>query len=515
MSNNCTYIQENEYENKSGISQNLSSSIFSYKMSSSRNELYNSVCSLMSDEKNGKLPYKLQCPTCKKLPEIHFNNTKKLEVKCDCMHIINIICDLFLKIYFIQKKDDEEENSYCKCEIHLKKYESYCTDCFVDLCYDCNTQKDDKHLTHTKIILSEKFRNAVEEINKKEKKLDEDDINIFKDFKIIRNLIIYNFIDYPCYNNYNNLKNYELYLDALKKEEHFQNSEETKILLKIRNSRELKNIIINHIDQINNIESIIIEKKNFFNLELFQMKEYKNLKVLSLTDNNISNINPLATTEFPELETLILSINRLSDDSIDIIHNLYNNMPKLSFINLSRNNFSKYELLKGWHNFKNLKKLFLGINEIYPDFENIKNKNNKFDFGNIEELGLSTGIFSVESIILLKSMKLDNVKILYLTSNNLISLDFVEYMNCPNLEEFWAKSNNFKEFDILTKFKKLQIINLGDNKIENIDELEDFISKLKNIKKILLNENPIKLSFEKYNIIKSMKDVGISLSFNI
>ena len=112
-------------------------------------------------------------------------------------------------------------------------------------------------------------------------------------------------------------------------------------------------------------------------------------------------------------------------------------------------------------------------------------------------------------------MKLDNVKILYLTSNNLISLDFVEYMNCPNLEEFWAKSNNLKEFDILAKFKKLQIINLGDNKIENIDELEDFISKLKDIKEIRLDENPIKLSFEKYNIIKFIKDVGISLSFNI
>ena len=515
ISNNCTFCQENEHENKCNISENLPSSMYSNERSTTRHEFYESVCSFLSDQKKELLSYKLQCPLCMKLPEIHFMNGNKLEINCYCMHILNMKYDSFLKHYVVKKIENERDNSYCKCEIHLKKFESYCTDCFVDLCYDCNTQKDDKHLTHTKIIISEKFKSAVEEIDRKEKKLNEDDIDIYKAFKLIRNLIIYNFKDYPCFNNYNNLKNYELYLDNLKKGNQLQNSKETKILLKVRNSRELNNIILNHNDKINDIESIIIEKKNFFNLEQLQMKEYKNLIILSLIDNNISNINPLATTEFPELKTLILSINRLSDDSIDIIHNLYKNMPKLSFINLSRNNFRKYKLLKGWQNFKNLKKLFLGINEIYPDFKNIKNKSNKFDFGNIEEIGLSTGIFSDESIILLKSMKLNNVKILYLTSNNLTSLNFVKYMNCPNLEEFWAKSNYFEEFDILTKFKKLQIINLGDNKIENIDGLEDFISELKEIKKILLDENPIKLSFEKYNVIKSMEDVEISLSFNI
>ena len=259
-----------------------------------------------------------------------------------------------------------------------------------------------------------------------------------------------------------------------------------------------------------------MKKKFFFNLERLQINEYKNLITLSLINNNISNIKALEKTKFPELEKLILSINRLSDDSLDIIHNLYKNMPKLSSLNLSRNNFRKYELLKGWENFPNLKLLYLGINEIYPDFKNIQNKKNEFDFGNVEELGLSTGIFSEESIILLKYMKFTNVKTIYLTSNNLSSLNFVEYLNFPNLEEFWAKSNFIEEFEELTKFKKLKIINLGDNKIKNIDNLGDFISKFEDIKKISLDENPISLeSFKRYNTIKSFENVEISFSFNI
>ena len=507
MSNNTTLILENE--NRNNISENLSSSMYSFQKSSNHIDLSN-----FNDKTIEKIDYKMQCPICLKLPEIHLKSNKKLEVECECMHIYNMDCELFRKLYVVKKEENEEENSYCKCKIHLKKFESYCTDCSIDLCSDCNTQRDDKHLTHTKKILSAIFKSKIEEIEKKEKELDNDDI-IIDDFKSITDIIIYNFIAYPCISNYNNLKNYELYLDELKKPQ-IKNTEEIKIFLKLRNSRELNNIILNHKDQINNIESIIIEKKIFFNLERLQINEYKNLITLSLINNNISNIKALEKTKFPELEKLILSINRLSDDSLDIIHNLYKNMPKLSSLNLSRNNFRKYELLKGWENFPNLKLLYLGINEIYPDFENIKNKKNEFDFGNVEELGLSTGIFSEESIILLKTMKFTNVKTLYLTSNNLSSLNFVEFLDCPMLEEFWAKSNFIEEFEELTKFKKLKIINLGDNKIKNIDNLGDFISKFEDIKKISLDENPISLeSFKRYNTIKSFENVEISFSFNI
>ena len=61
------------------------------------------------------------------------------------------------------------------------------------------------------------------------------------------------------------------------------------------------------------------------------------------------------------------------------------------------------------------------------------------------------------------------MKILYLNFCNIDSLDFVNKLHCPNLEEIWFMSNYIEDFMPLIKYKKtMKIINLKKNKISDI-----------------------------------------------
>ena len=464
------------------------------------NDLYNSKIKLV------ELPHKFQCNYCFKLPKIFLMNNDTLECECDCFHIFNMKSEIFLKYFCIEIRNGTnnknmnfklEEDNYCKCLEHSKKFVSYCTDCMCDICDECITKADRKNFTHTTLKFSDGFNKIKDEIQNKLDICSEERIKINKHFLFIIDIIIFYYINNPCYNNLKSLNNINDYLGELvkgvKKDSNLENKEnKMEIYYKIKHSRDLISKITNHQEQINKIESIIIEKKNFCNLNLLtKVKEFNKLLILDLRSNYISNIKVLSQIKFPELKYLYLAINRLSDNSIEIIHNLYKTMPKVFELNFSRNCFTKYELLEGWENFKNLKILYLGINKLHPDYENVKDKKVIYDFSNIDDLGLSTGLFSEEAIKLLEKFNLKNIKTLYLNANNLNSFDFIDHLNCNNVKKLWLRSNNLTEFMPLTKFKKLKIINLSDNKIENIDGLNDFINEFPEIEKLNLENNRI------------------------
>ena len=63
---------------------------------------------------------------------------------------------------------------------------------------------------------------------------------------------------------------------------------------------------------------------------------------------------------------------------------------------------------------------------------------------------------------------------MYISRNNLSSLNFLKNIYCKNLVSFWAINNNLSNYnDILyLPFKeKIEIINLKGNKIKKIDDL--------------------------------------------
>ena len=342
-----------------------------------------------------------------------------------------------------------------------------------------------------------------------------------KQLLLIAKFILIYFENYKCYNTYKNIENLVKFTSEeekkVKNQEYSGKVVETKKYIKIRHLRDLKYIIENNVDQINNIESIIIQSQNFYDLKIFETKKsFDSLQVLDLKNNNISDISALSSKAFPRLISLSFSINRLSDDSLKKIHNLCEGIKSLQDLILSRNNFTKYELLKGWNKYKNLKKLYIGINRIHPDYKNMKDDSELFDFSNIEELGLTKGIFSEESIGLISKFKLDNVKILYLSGNNLSSLKFINNLNCENLEDIWLEGNNFTDFYCLNKFKKLRIINLTANQIEDISKLENFLKELTDMEKIILYQNKFDLNITRnYDCIEKAKEIKNSKKENI
>ena len=195
-------------------------------------------------------------------------------------------------------------------------------------------------------------------------------------------------------------------------------------------------------------------------------------------------------------------MNRLSNQSISDIHHLFKTCPALTELDLSNNAFTDYKLFEFGKGFKNLKKLNLGYNHFHFD-KNIKYEKYNFDFSNIEELGLSSGVFSKQSIDLMKNFKLDNLKSLYLCSNNLTSLSFIVKMNCEQLEELCLSNNYLKEFYKLKKFKKLKLLNLKGNRIGNICKLNEFLCDSPEIEKIILSDNKIDLNvMQNYEIIE-------------
>ena len=153
-----------------------------------------------------------------------------------------------------------------------------------------------------------------------------------------------------------------------------------------------------------------------------------------------------------------------------------------------------------------MKKLNLGNNLIHFDNKNINDEKNKFDFSNIEELELSYGVFSKQSIELMKNFKINNLKILNLCANNLNSLSFTDKIGCDRLEELWLSNNHLKEFSKLEKFKKLKLLDLQGNKISDINKLNEFLGELPDIEKLNLFDNKIDLSLiQNYEIIKKAK----------
>ena len=478
------------------------------------------------DEISDKIKYILICNNCYKSPKIAFSGLYNINIECNCHHIINSNYEYFFNNYL--KKCDKDSNQnikeelFCKCRKHHMKYVAYCGDCLNDLCENCFAQKDESHLEHTtlrfpnlndlkiKLICENLLRDKYEEDKNDNKEL----------IKVIDS-ILFSYNNYPCFTNLKNINNLLIFLCKIKeKNEEIKSKKEMELYYKINRLRELKNIIKNDYYKINKIESITIFAQNFYDLNILKINEsnisYNKLSILDLRQNNISDISSLSSINFPELINLNLSINRLSNESIDDLIKLNNNCPKLGILDLSNNAFTEYKLLESCQKFLNLKKLNIGYNLLHTDFKKIKNDNIKYDYSNINELGLSCGVFSKQSIDLIKNFKLDDLIKLDLHSNNLNSLSFIKKINCDKLEEIWLSNNHIKEFYILKKLKNLKLIDLKGNQISNVNNLNKFLNELPFIEKFILSDNKIDLNKTKNDeIIESAKNQRNSINNKI
>ena len=131
----------------------------------------------------------------------------------------------------------------------------------------------------------------------------------------------------------------------------------------------------------------------------------------------------------------------------------------------------------------------------------------------MDELGL-TYIFNNENIEFIKHLNLKNIKILYLSGNNLTSLSVLKNIEFNRLDELWAKENKISDINAIADIpNKLLIkkINLTFNKIKKIDN--SFLDTLKSfgkLKSIDIKSNDVKYK-DCSEIIKQIEKMGINL----
>ena len=227
-----------------------------------------------------------------------------------------------------------------------------------------------------------------------------------------------------------------------------------------------------------------------------------NLENLNLKGNNISDISQLKTVNFVNLKILNLYSNQISDDMIKYIYDF--NFPKLENLNFGFNNLKSFEIFKSIEHFKELKTLNLTSNHFVikiPENFHI----NELEFFSLEVIDFSNGIFCDETIkFIFPKLKLQKLKSIDLTSNNLHKLDFIlNIKECP-LETLILTNNEIDEsqLKLLNNFDNLREIYLKNNAIKNKKEVEDLVTNLKNLEKIIIYGNPLNL----YENEKTNKD---------
>ena len=423
-----------------------------------------------------------------------------LECDCLCSKIIDMTISEFIYNFEITQKTKYEkikifDNSICNKHngIHGTKFEYYCPECKKDLCKDCIGSI---HTNHTVIDFSgDKIKQII----------DDKSDNNHKDIKNLLNKLINVYEEYPCYNTYNNIIIVHNFIKNMGNEtgdpnDLFKIIRKKIIKKKIRFPRELK-------ERLNGetIISICIVKKGFDHFKEMMEKDLKDLEILELEENNISNIEPLIKQQYPNLKILYLGKNRLGDINIKYIKEIQ--APKLEDLDLFENNFTDLMILKSVEHFINLKCLYIGANKFKKNFDR------KYKLSSLLLIGVAFGAFSDETIKYLSNIEMKKLKVLYLSSNNLHSLEFLKNLDYPDLEQIHFMSNYIEDCTPLIinkeKFKKIKRINLKYNNISDTSILKKLVDSYHDLKELTLSENKIDINN------KDIKEINKKIKLNI
>ena len=217
--------------------------------------------------------------------------------------------------------------------------------------------------------------------------------------------------------------------------------------------------------RMKSLNKLILSRKDLPHIPLFEGED--NLKYLSLELNQITKIEKL------------ISLNNLI------------------FLNLYGNYITEIENLS---NVCKLRVLLLGKNQI----EKIKNLN---FLSELEILDLhSNKIRLIENISQLKKLR-----ILNLANNQISSISELIYNR--NLEELNVRKNFLEIIPNMNDFQMLKKINIGKNCIKKLEYILEF-SKLKNLKELIIENNPILSNPDIIIHIKNLPIKGKKTSFS-
>ena len=491
--------------------------------------------------------YIIMCKECCFFPQIFFNENNTLNIKCNCKEITDMEYGRFIKEYIIKNKSQNLLYSqiifenYCFCEIHNKPYTYFCWTCNkkydkicgVNLCDDC-VRDTILHSNHIIKQFDNEMMKNIEKIcryikNEKNIKIgantsieesNYDPNNDNKEnFLLILKMILICSKNYFCHNIHTTIAEAIKFINnKIKRVFNYTNNINKDVnkninIISISKKNELLNInninrlltylkIIKYKDEIKKIKSIELQKSNFYNINILGGRHFEKLEILSLANNNISNIKPLLNIRAPNLKKLSLNANKITDECMYVFKDM--EFPKLNSLILESNYFHDFGLFNYFSKYEYLDLIYFGFNKFIKNYD--KYKDIKIEMKNIKEIGLTRGVFSDKTIKILSNFQFTYLQQLYISLNNLSSLDFVNSLTCIHLKVFWGYSNRFKEFYPLIRFKELEKINLSKNIISDISKLTDFIEKLKYLFIFDLSGNKIEKNKENLDVIKKIKN---------
>ena len=424
---------------------------------------------------------------------------------------------------------DIKEEDLCKCIKHNKKeFLDYCVDCKFDLCIDCLNMDTDvysnssinykKHENHTRISLGD-IKNKFDEIDiligkteKNEKIFKTNSSNLVIIFNIIK-CFMNNYEKYKCYKLYKSIENAKTFLEKINSNE--LNLETFQVDYKNNLKIDSEEELLSHIYFSSKMFSINIQYKEKIDMSIFYKRDFGKLEELLLVGNHIKDISSLSPDGFPQLKILNLAVNDLDSSIIPILKKL--KLPELIELNLFKNKITDikiFDLIKGY---TKLEKFFIGENKFIND-----ESNNFYEFPKtLEEFGLTGNFEGDENINFVKRLGIGNVKIFYISRNNITNLKSLQNINFLRLEEFWAITNNItdiKEIMNIQNKENLWKINLKQNKIKNFNELFNIIGYFPNLKVLNLTGNDEVREKEADEIKKKIKeklqkDLDIELNY--
>ena len=257
------------------------------------------------------------------------------------------------------------------------------------------------------------------------------------------------------------------------------------------------------------INTIKINCENF-DLSIFIDMKLNFLQKLELKENKIRDITPLKNCGFAELKFLDLEENELDNKSLDILLEL--NIPGIIYLNLFNNKITSIRIFDLLEHYKTIRTFYIGKNRL----DKKKLMNNQKDFyvdNNLDELGL-TYIFDNETIGFIKHLNLKNIKILYLSGNNLTSLSGLKNIKFNRLDELWVKGNQICDINAINDLPNKDIIksiNLTFNQINQINHtIFDTLKLFSKLKSINIKSNNVNYK-DCSEIIDKIEEMGINI----
>lgn len=327
-------------------------------------------------------------------------------------------------------------------------------------------------------------------------------IKVEQNFITLISLIFNDFRKYPSYNIFQNILIIEQFIkDIVENQNNKKQLQdlEYKIQEKIYSFNELNEAIIKG----NSQQIILIEINDvpsFSDLSEMCKAELFSLETLKVIHCNIKDISPLIESKFKYIKEINFAVNRIGDENIKALNNL--RFSELVELNLFHNDFTNYNFFNFLKNNKSLAKLetlYIGANKF---LKNINDEKNEYKLNQIKKIGLSRGVFNINTIYMLKNFVFINLETLYLSNNDLNNISFVNGLELPNIKYIVLNNNFIEDFQNLSKYKKtISNIEIKYNKIKNINCLEDFVDECINLVSISLIGNKINLNDDLNQII--------------